>query len=222
MFHKLVLVLVLVAFPATTVFGQDIFFFDAKSDFDQFNRDHGKVQKGVVEDFENNTLPDNDVTTFPSPLIGGIPNGPFPDGLRNLNLLIGTNDGTDLVLLTDGFAGAQTDVVGANYFVASLDLVFDSPDKTGVGFDVVDLINGGMADISIYDTDDNLIASIAWPSPFTPQFFGVWSSTAIGRINIAAQNDGGELLDNIQMWVPEPASLSLLLLGGLAVLRRRR
>lgn len=221
MFRKLVLVLVLVAFPATMVFGQDIFYFDAKDDFEQFNRDEGKVQKGVLEDFENNNWPDNDVVTITPPLMGGVPNGPFEEGLRNLNLWMDASNGTDLVLLTDGFAGAQTDIVGANTFVETTNLHFTSGDKTGIGFDVVDLINGGMADISIYDMDDNLIDTIAWPSPFTPQFFGVWSSTPIGRINVAAQNDGGELLDNVQMWIPEPASLSLLLLGGLVLIRRR-
>lgn len=220
MFRKLTIVFVLAALPATVAMGQ-LEFFDSQDEFEQFNREHGKAQKGVTEDFENNDWPDNDVTAFPAPLVGGVANGPFPEGLRNMNLLIDTGDGGDLVLLTDGFVGAVTDVVGANTFADSTNLHFLDDDKTGIGFDLVDLSLGGMADISIYDVNDALIISIEWPSPFTPQFFGVWSDVPIGRINIAAQNGGGELLDNIQMWVPEPASLSLLLIGAVGVLRRR-
>ncbi len=132
------------------------------------------------------------------------------------------SNGTDLVLLTNGFAGAVTSIVGANSFAETTSMFFTDDDKTGIGLDLVDLAPvTGVADIMIFDTAGNFLGSTTVNTPTFPTFWGVWSSTPIGEINVAGGGGGGELLDNIQMWVPEPATLTLLALGGLAMIRRR-
>ena len=89
--------------------------------------------------------------------------------------------------------------------------------------------------VSVYDTNNMLLATFPMTqAPDTLGFFGVISSTPIGRINWLAVNGGAENtgLDNIRTNtgapVPEAssvASLGLLLLlglGGIAVSRRRK
>lgn len=235
MFRKLVVLSVLAAFPASIVLADgEVIFFDVKDEFEQFNRDEGKFLKGF-EDFEESTLGPGDVAAFDDPLAPGVPNGPFPNGLEGVDNMImqsnlfGMNAPEPnprgvggMVTLSVGFAGANSDVVGANTFVDSLDLIFNPDDNhTGVGFDVFDLAGGNDVHIAIFDKANREIAKIDWGGGFEKTFFGVWSKETIGRINIAAFNDGGELVDNVQLWIPEPASLSLLLLGGLALIRRR-
>ena len=116
----------------------------------------------------------------------------------------------------------MTDVLGANTFVDSTNMEFQNGITAGVGFDLQDLINGGNADITVYDTGNNVIGTYVSPSPFNTVFLGIYSDEAIGYVNVDAQNGGGEMLDNIAMYnIPGPASLSLLALAGLACRRRR-
>ncbi|MCH7840370.1 MAG: PEP-CTERM sorting domain-containing protein [Planctomycetes bacterium] len=236
MLRKLVILLVLAAFPASMVLAnEEIIFFTDKDDFEQFNLDEGKFLKGV-EDFEESTLDPNSIELLDDPLAPGVPNGPFPNGLEGVdNMIVQSNmlgmnapepnpRGVDgLVTLSAGMFAANSDVVGPNTFADSLDLIFDPDDNhTGVGFDVMEILTGNDVRIAIFDKANKLLAKIDWDAEFEKTFFGVWSKVTIGRINIAAFEDGGEIVDNVQLWIPEPASLSLLLVGGLAVIRRRR
>lgn len=211
--------ILLVAGVSGTALAQLQFFTD-RDTFRSFMRSQGVGLKGL-EDFEENDLPPSSVSVQDEPLDSN-PNVNFPDGLTGLsNLSMTTNRGRGLALLTNGFLGAVTDIVGANFFSDYTTLTFTDGGKDGVGLDLVDLINGAQADIRIFDTSGGLLGSIVWPSPFTPVFFGVASDAHIGRIELEGQDAGGELVDNIEGWVPEPASLSLFALGGLALLRRR-
>ena len=62
------------------------------------------------------------------------------------------------------------------------------------------------------------------PSPAnTSAFRGYLSDTPIAEVLIIEDDDGeAVLLDNVMYTVPEPATLGLLALGGLALLRRKR
>lgn len=181
------------------------------------------------------------------PLTGNIPNVDavglgFPTGLVNKNLTIQSNllgpnapqpsPGTGLVGMGPGFLNPDQPVpnsvvVGPNALDDSLDLIFSRDENhTGIGFDVIDPVGMNVVHITIFDKNEDIIEKVDWPGSDEKVFFGVWSKDTIGRINIAGITleglGGGELVDNIQMWVPEPATLSLLVFGGLALLKGRR
>jgi hypothetical protein len=219
----------IVAIPATAATGT-VIFYDNQGAFDTQISNAGYLFEGL-EDFEGNNVGDNNVLALPGPLQGGVPwvdggGMGFPTGLSQMNLSI-TCSGSDpdnwVVLLTNGFAGAVTDCVGANTFAQSTNLNFLNGMTGGVSLKLFDLINGGGADVAVYDINDALIGSTVANAPFVGAFLGVYSDVAIGRINIQAQNTGGEILDNVAMYniIPAPASLGLLALAGLARRRRR-
>jgi hypothetical protein len=216
--------LALLALPATSAFGA-VIFYDNEGGFLAQMTGAGYVLEGL-ETFEENNLPENSVLGMTGPVCGGIPwvdgNGQgFPTGLDQLNLCISSVGGDgSIALLTNGFFGAVTDVLGANTFVDSTNMEFQNGITAGVGFIVTDLLSFYGSDITVYDTSNNVIGTTV--SATGRAFVGVYSDVAIGYINVAAQNGGGEMLDDIQMYnIPGPAALSLLALAGLARRRRR-
>ena len=212
------------AIPATSALGA-VIFYDNDGDFLTQMGSAGYLFEGL-ETFEENNMPDNSVLGQAGPVCGGIPwvdgNGQgFPTGLDQMNLCISSPEGDGTIaLLTNGFFGAVTDVLGANTFLDSTNMEFQNGITAGVGFIVTDLLNFAASDITVYDTSNNVIGTYA--SQTGRAFVGVYSDEAIGYINIAAQGGGGEMLDDIQMYnIPGPAALSLLALAGLARRRRR-
>ncbi len=146
----------------------------------------------------------------------------------------------DLFATGVGFAGPNSKKVGEDVGIllgvqVSTDLIFSTDDgvKTGVGFELSRYagFNAGGSGfvISVFDTAGVLAGSFPIPEPGVEPnktFLGFWHDD-IGRINIHDNLAPGtqplpEGIDNIQMWVPEPGTLSLLALGGLMLIRRRR
>ena len=211
------------AIPATSALGA-VIFYDNDGDFLAQMGSAGYLFEGL-ETFEENNMPDNAVLGQAGPVCGGIPwvdgNGQgFPTGLDQMNLCISSTGVGDIALLTNGFFGAVTDVLGANTFLDSTNMEFQNGITAGVGFIVTDLLNFAASDITVYDTSNNVIGTTV--SSAGRAFVGIYSDAAIGYVNIAAQGGGGEMLDDIQMYnIPGPAALSLLALAGLARRRRR-
>ena len=211
------------AIPATSALGA-VIFYDNDGDFLAQMGSAGYLFEGL-ETFEENNMPDNSVLGQAGPVCGGIPwvdgNGQgFPTGLDQMNLCISSTGVGDIALLTNGFFGAVTDVLGANTFLDSTNMEFQNGITAGVGFIVTDLLNFAASDITVYDTSNNVIGTTV--SSAGRAFVGIYSDAAIGYVNIAAQGGGGEMLDDIQMYnIPGPAALSLLALAGLARRRRR-
>lgn len=222
MVKRILVVLCLVGVSATAL-GQRIEIFDDRDTFRNFNRSEGKTPKGI-EDYEENTLPPSSVIAIPAPLESGVPNVNFPNGLTGLaNMSLTTSTGRPLALLTTGFLGITSDMIGANFFADFTIVSFTDDDKTGVGLDVGNVIGDPTGRIRVFSVGGASLFDGAWPFPGPPgmAFFGIWSSDPIGRIEVEGDNGAGEMTDNIETWIPEPASLSLLALGGLALLRRR-
>lgn len=226
-----VLFAAIVAAPATA----QLTWFNNQTLFETANA--GNVLDGI-ENFEESNLPPAEVLGFDDPLQSGVPAGPYPGGLTGLaNLTIQSNlmstggdtlnprGGNALVAASAGFGGfgIVSDVQLANTFVDGLDIIFGGAGQVAVGGDVNDLLGSGNVNIRVYDTANNFLGEMSVPgNAGGTNFTGVNSTVAIGRLNLFTTGaSGAEGLDNIQAYTPEPASLSLLVLGGLALLRRR-
>ena len=111
-------------------------------------------------------------------------------------------------------------VVGPNIPSESLDLIFDPAENhTGVGFNYLEATFKGIV-ITVFNKNDEIIFKEVFEAGLEKRFFGIWSFETIGRINVGGP--GGELVDNIEMWVPAPGALALLGVAGLLGGRRRR
>jgi hypothetical protein len=225
MIRSALAVVAIAAIPATSTLGA-VIFYDNEADFLAQMGSAGYAFEGL-ETFEENNLPDNSVLGQAGPVCGGVPwvDGSgmgFPSGLDQMNLCISATGNGDIALLTNGFFGAVTDVLGANTFLETTNMEFQNGITGGVGFIVHELLYFEASDLTVYDTGGSVIGTGV--SPTGRAFVGVYSDVAIGWINVAGRGEGGggEMLDDIQMYnIPGPAALSLLALAGLAGRRRR-
>ncbi len=200
----------------------ELIYFDSKSEFAVYNEAQGHALKGF-EDFEENNLGPNQAAVQNEPLDGNR-NVSFPAGLNLDTLSITSSSGLGVTLVTDGFHGVETSMVGADLSISSTDLEFLVNNYVAVGLDVVDFTMGEPCNVGIFDLAGQLIEVAVVQSSFDAAFFGVVSDVPIGRIEVASMSFGNELVDNIQVWTPEPGSLALLVLGiaGAGSVRRRR
>ena len=208
--------------PAQSAGG--LIFFTDQDDFEAYVQGDGKDLQGI-EDFEESTLSPGAFDVFNDSLESGVPNlpdgFPFPDGLTGLpNLIVQSNvlggnpinpmpRGVDgLAALSDGFAGAVSDVAVANSSVDSFDLIFTG-ETTGVGFNPFAFVS--TVEVRVYSTTNEFRGMITTPADASgTNFIGVWSHMPIGRINIFGLGNGTEGGDNIQAWgvgVPCPWDL---------------
>ena len=224
-------------------------FFTNHQQFTQFNLNQGKTLKGI-EDFEYSTAQQGSKIPFPNTLQNGIPRPTFPNGLASHNLIIQTNitpfpnpptpnpssSQSALWVNGAGFIGSNSIKIGTDEFLtndfSSIDLIFTTHDKTGIGLDVSTFAgfnqgHGGFV-ICAYDQFNNILGSftMAGATPVEPakNFIGMWSATPIGRVNVWGIFSAPQpfAVDNIEMWVV-PAPGSGLLLGlAMAAARRRR
>jgi len=226
----------------------DITFFTDHEAFTEFNVLDGKFLKGI-EDFEESTVGVGDKIPFPNSLQNGVPRPTFDFGIDATNLIIQTNvtfgpcpptpnpssSPTALWVNGPGFIGSNSVKIGTDEFLtndfSSIDLIFTTHDKTGVGVDVSTYqgFNAGHNGFifCVYDQFDNILGTFAMgPNPSEPDknFFGVWSAIPIGRVNVWGIFTQPQpfAVDNIEMWVPAPGALAMLGLGGIAAMRRRR
>ena len=219
--------------------------------FHQHMDSQGKVLKDV-EDFEESTIGAQAKIPFPNSLQNGVPAPTFDFGINATNLIIQTNitpnpcpatvnpsnNQAALWVNGPGFIGSNSVKVGTDEFLnnmfSSIDLIFTTDEKTGVGVDVSTYAgfaqghNGFI--MCVYDLNDVPIGTytITGPTPSEPakNFFGVWSSVPIGRLNIWGIFDVPQpfAIDNIEMYkaVPAPGAVGALGVFGALALRRCR
>jgi len=197
-----------------------------QTDFETFNQAEGKQLQGI-ETFEESNISQGGKQNLPAPLdqnpntVFGVG---FPNGLEQLNIAIWDNvtpgpnppdlnpSGSDFALyvIGEGFFGARSKKVGGDLFIkmiqASLDLVFPTPQSSGVGLELSWFFFRAGWHVSIYDGTNQTIGLFEFPGPPGPepqtQFFGVWCDAPIGRINV--YDDSGpwpNAIDNVEMWM---------------------
>lgn len=160
-----------------------------------------------VEDFEGNILPPNSVEACPPPLNEFTNDTCFNPGgvLPGLELDVGFNGGSgQYAVLTQGFLGVTSDVVGPNSFVDYAIWRFNPPVKA-VGFDFVWPLGTSTVNIEIRDAGGAVIGNDVQVSP---SFWGVYSNVPIGEIEI---DDGGvgDLYDNLAFGTPTNSNIAI-------------
>jgi hypothetical protein len=224
-------------------------FFTDPAQFTQQVTSSGKVLKGI-EDFEESTIEPGQKIPFSNALQNGVPRPTFEFGIDATNLIIQSNitqapcaptpnpstNQAALWVNGPGFLSSNSVKVGTDEFLnglfSSIDLIFTSNDKTGVGVDLSTypgFSNGhGGFIVCAFDSANNVLGTFTLgPTPTEPakNFIGVWSPVPIARLNVWGIFTAPQpfAVDNIQMWtVPAPGSVSVLALAGLLSARRRR
>jgi len=190
-----------------------------------------------LEDFEESTMGPNQVLGIDDPLYFGLARPMYPNGLTGISDMkyqsnLGAGNPAQpnprvlngIALASVGFLGATSDVAIANTFVDSMDMDFDAgAEKWAVGFNTLDFMGGNQVQVRAYGAGEAYLGmTTVGANPGGNLFVGVIAASdqLIGRINVFSAGGGAEGGDNIQTWIPEPASLVLLALGGLLIRRR--
>lgn len=235
-FGIVVLLATIAAAPAVA----DLTWYTTQASFEAANS--GNTLAGF-EDYEASIQDPGRATLLADPLRFGVANGVYPNGTQGYEgLITQANQGgakpdkidprgaDGLVAASVGLQGATSDVVFAQILPNSLDLIF-LDGHVGIGGNVLDFIgNQTGVNVRVYDIDNIFLGEMSGPADTSGKhFMGMISDGAeIGRVNIFSLGKdnsefGAEGMDNVQAYMtPEPASLSLFVLGGLALLRRRR
>ena len=206
-------VLILVAsvsvFISTQVFGTPTQYTDLAS----FETAVGEPQHFI--DFET----DDDGDPMSPGLISG-------DEWQDWHILFApVEDGASLSLNNSAYVSPDLSLIASGERT-SYQITFIEPVESFGLYFVDSDYNSDTEQIVLMDIDDNTLGVFS-PIPLSPAntnvFRGYKSDTRIKNVFIIEDDDGeAVLLDNVMYTIPEPATLGLLLLAGLALLRRRR
>ena len=124
--------------------------------------------------------------------------GCFPAGELIDGFNITASNASDVVYIGAGAIGNTSTLLGANTFIESTILSFSPDGAYAVG---MTLFASGVenTDLRVYDTAGNLIDTISVFNPAdTENFVGLISDVAIGKIEMQAEADAGELFGNLE------------------------
>jgi hypothetical protein len=187
------------------------------------------------EDWEDSTIGANGIDAMDDPLNSSTSNAYYLPGQIDSHISIQSNmggavstamnpRGTQGLAMVNNFGGYPTDWVVANTFADALDVSFNGG-IIGAGGKLNSALGSSTFRIDVYDTANVLQGSTNVVVSNTSGFWGVVSTSEIGRINLFASSVAdAEGWDNVEMWaapVPEPATMAALGLGAIALLRRR-
>ncbi len=188
----------------------------------------------VTEDFEAGNATPGGFSVCDAPLsaAGDTPCG-FAPGSIAAGVTFQDNPGPEmgaLILLGQGTSLNPTQALVSNTFADAFDMLFDPPvDAAGMDLHSTPAPGSGPPDvltIQVFDASGTLLGTDAMAAASGPgNFWGVSSSTPIGRISLLSNNNQSEGVDNLgfsggfpEPGIPVPAldRVGLLVLLGLA------
>ena len=115
---------------------------------------------------------------------------------------ITSTSGSGIIIFPSGFLGpnAPTRSVGATTF-ADQTIVSFAPSISAAAADVYAGLSPNPIDVEVFDEGGNSLGTtIVQPGGTRDEstFFGVISAVAVGKVTFASENDGGELIDNLE------------------------
>lgn len=232
--RKVILALLILAIPASTMAAMT--WYTTSASWDTARTAGGYTSLWSQENYKEANAPVGGFAVD-DPLKTGVPNNPyFPVGLLGKDLQVQCNQDTTgmtqnprgpgaggLALFTAGWGQVLTNIVISNYLVDSHDVMFGPQTVNAVGFAPVVYNGTATLIVKAFDKNNALLGQTTTPAdPTGTLFLGAVSDVQIARINLYATNGNGEGTTNLSTYipVPEPATLSLLALGLLALRRR--
>jgi hypothetical protein len=191
-----------------------------------------------IETFEESTLTAPSNQNINPPLTQGVPNGSYAAGLiqpmqvqtNSLSGAASIQSGNIMLIVPGGSRNAISHVVVPASSADSMDWIMLDPRIRGVGLNPIILQDGGTAHIQVFNQGNQLLGSFDTPAdPTGINFVGIQAtgSDLINRINFLGTSGDFRRAagDNAILFVPEPTSFTVILIGALLLpafrLRRR-
>ncbi len=154
-----------------------------------------------VEGFENTLVPTNSLQACPGPFDSTTNNvcfapGGILDGIRFQSSVAITEH---LVVLTEGFLGMPSVVVGPHTYFDDYDILFPGGGVYAVGFDLYSPVGADTYDVYVFGPDNVLLGqSLVYVEELAGTFWGVYSPLIpITRIRTVSPSGHGELADDV-------------------------
>lgn len=153
-----------------------------------------------AEWFEGSLLPANSVGVVLGSLNTSTNDPNYPAGAIKPGISLRGVGNDQIAVLTVGFAGVPSTVVGPNFFADNLEITFGHDRVNAVGLDLLDPFGASTLNINIFALDGTLIASTtATTGTSVPTFWGVRTTRPIGRIcfDDVSPGSSAQLVDNL-------------------------
>lgn len=172
------------------------------------------------------------IAQIASPLVFGVPNVDsqnrgFPSGLDFSPVSVSVSSGPGagkLILLGPGFGPFTSHAVGSFAGGDTTQLDFSGGQYVASSMNIIIGQGGsGMVDITVRGTGGSPLGAFSLFAPeSTPgAFLGIVSDLAITGVDVNGQSERAEILDNIALYTPEPAT-GLIVLFSMVIATRRR
>ncbi|NIM49029.1 MAG: hypothetical protein GTO22_07190 [Gemmatimonadales bacterium] len=152
-----------------------------------------------VEDWEGSNVPANSVQSCAGPFNSATNNACYSTGAILDGISAEAIGAGEMVVLTTGFLGVSSTVVGPNFFADDTDIKFPNNNVSAVGMDLLDPFGPATLDVEIFGPGDvSLGTTSVTTGTSSGVFWGVASDSVITSIRFdQTAGGGGELFDDV-------------------------